>query len=163
MVRVLRFVGAGVAVGALSCGAVSSSASASLGGGGRVGPNQVFAGLVNGKFADARVLVVCPGPAGGTGRALAHQTLEVTRAVPTPVGAGFTGAKATSIVAQVGPATATAGTVRFTRYLVKMQFPTNVPVPCGGTGIVTFTPEPGSPTARLATVTVDYANIAATG
>ena len=160
MVRTLAtMIGVGVTVGALS--GVAPSGASTPPAPGQIAPNQIFAGLVNGKFSDAIVKVACPLPIrpGETGRALRGQSLEV---VAPPVIAqqfGDTGAKGTSVVAQVSPPSSVTSGVRFTRYGVKKEFPTTVPVPCSGTGVVSFTPLPGSRTARTATATVTYANI----
>jgi hypothetical protein len=149
-------IGALVVVTAMSTGGVAAAA------GGRVGPDQIFVGLVNGTSVGAVVKVVCPGPSNVMGRALPGQTLAVSRAAAVAATAGDTGANGRRIVATVEPAIGTAGAVVFGRYDVTKPFPTTVPVPCGGAGIVRFTPAPGGPGARPATVTVEYVNLAAT-
>jgi len=137
-------------------GALASPAAPS-----RIRPHQSFAGLVNGKAQDAVVKVVCPGPA-STGRALPGQTLAVTRAAAVASNSGYTGSRSRAIAATVGGSGAVVS-VLFKQYNQPAEFPTNVPLPCGGMGIVVFTPVPGSPGARSATVRVEYANVATTG
>jgi hypothetical protein len=66
-------------------------------------------------------------------------------------------------VANVGPAASAAETIRFAKYDHPQPFPTNIPVPCSGTGAVVFFPVPGSHGGYPATVTVSYANVAVSG
>lgn len=144
-------------LGAGALGGVAAAATPTPGG---IGPHQPFAGEVNGRMAHAVVQVVCPGPAVTHGRALAGQTLEVVPAPAISTSGGNTGAKGDRIVAQIGPSAAAVGAVVFTRYGEPEPFPTDVPVPCGGTGLVRFVPEPSGAGAHAATVTVTYANVA---
>jgi hypothetical protein len=139
-----------------------TSALASSVGPTQVGPYQYFEGLVNGTLQNATVQVVCPGPVGTTGRALPGQTLAVTWLPVISVNSGFTGAKGRAIATNVGPPTSAAPTILFTSYNSPAAFPTDVPVPCGGTGVVVFSPLPQSKGARPATVTVSYVNVATT-
>jgi hypothetical protein len=44
-------------------------------------------------------------------------------------------------------------------YGVKAEIPTGIELPCYGTGKVAFVPQPTSPTARTAYVTVTYESI----
>lgn len=134
------------------------AAAAATVGPGRVAPNQVFSGVVNGQTNDAVVTVVCPGP-GTTGRALPGQTLEVIMPEVISINSGNTGAKGRRIVAEVGSVASTRGLVTFTRYDAPKPFPTDVPVPCGGTGTISFVPLPNGAGAKAATVTVTYANV----
>src|SRR5207247_1836768 len=46
--------------------------------------------------------------------------------------------------------------VQFTHYGVAQSIPTSLELPCAGQGLVIFSPEPSSSTARPATVTVNY-------
>ena len=161
MTRTIFRVAGGVAVAlALTAACLTSGtgALASSVGPTKVGPNQYFAGVVNGKLQDATVKVVCP-PIGTVGRALPGQTLSVTWLPVVASNFGYTGSKAHAILANVGPGPSATDIVRFTRYNKPQAFPTNVPVPCGGTGLVVFTPVPGSKGAFPGTVTVSYANI----
>ncbi|MEY9928246.1 hypothetical protein ABH926_002885 [Catenulispora sp. GP43] len=125
-------------------------------------PNTAFVGLVNGKTADAVVTVVCPGPVTSTsvGHPIAGQTAEVRSIVPPVTPAGFTGSQGRQILAGFTPASATTQAIVFDSYFAPAAIPTTWLVPCGGSGTMTFTPEPTSPTARSYTVTVTFLNIA---
>jgi len=129
----------------------------------KIGPHQFFAGEVNGMIENATVKVVCPGPGGTVGRALPGQTLAVTSPLVIASNFGNTGSRGRRILANVGPAASAAQTIVFRYYDKPKAFPTNIPVPCSGTGILTFIPLPNSPGAQAATVTVTYANVAASG
>lgn len=130
-----------------------------------VGPDQYFAGQVNGKEANAVIEVACPGPA-SSGAPLAGQTVAVQLVLPSSSSAiGFTGSAATSINAWLSwptPAVVPPPVkiATFTSY-GSLPIPTNISVPCSGTGVVTFVPTPGSSTSRSATVSVTFVNIAA--
>ncbi|HLN18147.1 MAG TPA: hypothetical protein VK277_15520 [Acidimicrobiales bacterium] len=157
--RALRLAaGAAVAVGSVLVAALPASAGF---GNGKIGPHQFFIGLVNGQSSDAVVQVVCPGPEGLTGRALGGQTFTVLSPTAIPNPAGYTGTAAHGIVAYFAPVPASAkGTVRFTHYGVTKTIPTNIPLPCSGAGLVTFAPEPSSPTAVSYNVAVTFVNVA---
>lgn len=155
--------GISLALASIATGfATGPLASASTVGPTKVEPHQHFAGLVNGKLENATVKVVCAGPS-STGRALPGQTLEVTSPLVIATNFGYTGSRGRSISASVSPASAAAPTVTFHKYNVPAAFPTNVALPCGGTGLVIFAPLPGSHSAKSATVTVSYANVATRG
>jgi hypothetical protein len=124
----------------------------------RVGPHQFFVGEVNGRFSDATVKVICPGPS-TVGHALPGQTLAVSAPPVVLQNSGNTGANGRRIVAVIGPVASTAGTVVFTRYDEPKPFPTTVTVPCGGTSVIRFVPVPGGPGAKAATVTVAWVNM----
>ena len=123
----------------------------------RIGPDQVFTASVNGSFGikgPATIRVACLGPvrAGATGHPNAGQTVEAFR--PEVVGThhGFTGPRATSIVAFFGappPGSknrdGAATTVTFHRYGTPGAIPTSLVLPCSGTGQVSFVPLPMSP------------------
>jgi len=128
----------------------------------KIGPHQFFAGVVNGKVQDAIVKVVCPGAA-NTGHALPGQTISVTQATAVAANFGYTGATGRSIAATVGPPASAGDTLLFTAYNQVAEFPTNIPLPCGGTGLVIFSPVKGGKGAKSATVTVAYANVGAGG
>ena len=140
-----------------------TSALASTVGPAKIGPHQFFAGEVNGMIENAIVKVVCPGPGGTVGRALPGQPVAVTSPLVIASNFGYTGSRGTRILANVGPAASAAETIIFRYYDKPKAFPTNIPVPCGGTGVLTFIPLPGSPGARPSTLTVTYANVAAGG
>ncbi|WP_042364123.1 hypothetical protein [Streptacidiphilus neutrinimicus] len=123
-----------------------------------IGPNQFFTGLVDGASTDAAIQMACFGPvtAGETGHPLPGQTVEV---LPAPasgtVDVGYTGSAATDVVVNFGPVSTTPP-VTLGFYAVKVAIPTSLVLPCAGTGTVAFVPEPGSATARSATLTVRY-------
>ncbi|WP_042416553.1 hypothetical protein [Streptacidiphilus anmyonensis] len=123
-----------------------------------IGPDQFFTGLVNGATADAAIQMACYGPVttGETGHPLPGQTVEV---LPSPasgtVDVGYTGSAATDVVVNFGPVSTTPP-VTLGFYAVKAAIPTSLVLPCSGTGTVAFVPEPGSATARPATLTVRY-------
>ncbi len=137
----------------------------------KIHAHQYFGGSVNGSIGTpvpAVIKVVCPGPAtlGQRGHPLAGQTVEVGLSLATVPNPGYTGRYATTIGVFFGPpppATAGPGQVSFTRYLVPKAIPTSLSLPCSGTGTVAFLPFPESPpTSRSTSVTVEYANVAAT-
>lgn len=161
MIRIACRLGGIVALGlALTAAGLTSGtgALASSVGPTKVGPHQYFAGQVNGDLQNATVKVVCP-PLGTVGRALPGQTLAVTWLPVIAANFGYTGSKAREILANVDPASAASDTVVFTMYNEPQAFPTDIAVPCGGTGLVVFSPLPGSQGAKPGTVTVSYANI----
>jgi hypothetical protein len=133
-----------------------------------VGPNQFFSGLVNGSngtTGPAPIQTSCIGPItpGETGHPLAGQTVEVMLASPAGSNIeGFTGSAAKSIIADLiwsptptGP-TFVEQVATFTSYYVIESIPVTITVPCGGGGVMSFMPNPGSPTARPATVQVVF-------
>ena len=115
-------------------------------------PHQPFGGLVNGRRANAIVRMACFGPIrpGETGHPFGGQTLEV---IEGPYG-GYTGSLGKSVVARFREDPSVSTT--FTHYDTPQPIPTSLNLPCGGSGLVVFSPEPDSPTARSATVTVNY-------
>ncbi|HZN73502.1 MAG TPA: hypothetical protein VFC00_17670 [Micromonosporaceae bacterium] len=124
-------------------------------------PNQYFVGVVNGKTAGATVHTACPGPATNRfGHPVSGQTLSVSLvSAPTTSNVGFTGSAGNSVAAAPVLSLANAPVV-FTEYFVAKALPTAWTVPCEGDGRISFTPLPGSPTARTAYVTVRFVNIA---
>jgi hypothetical protein len=126
-------------------------------------PNTYFAGLVNGKAADAVITVVCPGPvtANSVGHPVSGQTAEVRSVLPpstTPL--GYTGGLGREIVAGFTSASSATQALVFTSYFAPAKIPTTWLLPCGGTGVMTFVPQPTSPTARSYSLTVTFLNIA---
>ncbi len=130
-----------------------------------VGPNQYFTGTVNGHPpGQAVVYVFCPGPIspGELGRPLGNQPVEVQLAAATGAAdIGYTGSAATSIVAAFRASAATTIIANFKSYYVPVNIPTGIPVPCYGTGAISFIPSPGSATAHAATLDVTFENVAA--
>jgi hypothetical protein len=154
---------AAAAFGALTLG-LSGLASAQASA--RVGPDQAFRALVNGRPghpAPVALRVACFGPIqpGQTGHPFAGQTVKVLLGATTAAGAGFTGASATSIGVFFGPPPPSAspgtGLLTLARYGVARAIPTSLLLPCAGTGQVTFVPLPMSPpTSRAAVVPVRF-------
>ena len=111
-------------------------------------PHQQFGGLVNGRGANATVALACFGASrpGHKGHPMGGQTLEV---IQGPYG-GDTGSRGTSIVARFreDPSEVVVQAAQ--------PMPTSLLLPCAGSGLVVFSPEPDSPTAKAATVTVNY-------
>lgn len=126
-------------------------------------PNTYFVGLVNGRAADAVITVMCPGPitANSVGHPISGQSAEVRSVVPpstTPL--GYTGGFGRQITAGFTSASSAQQTLVFTSYFAPAKIPTTWLLPCGGTGTMTFVPQPTSPTARSYSLTVAFANIA---
>lgn len=132
-----------------------------------IGPNEFFAGLVNGSDGITSPAVIssgCIGPIvqGETGHPLPGQTVEVELAQP-PVSsaAGYTG-NASSITAFLTwPASSVSApelVATFTSYYVAEPIPVTLTVPCGGQGEVSFVPVPASTpsTGHPATVQVTF-------
>jgi hypothetical protein len=132
----------------------------------RVGPDQNFRALVNGRaFVTAPVVIrmACFGPVvpGQTGHPMAGQSVKVVLGAGIASDAGFTGSGATTIGVFFGapPPIPSVGTGLLTlnRYGVARAIPTSTTLPCAGTGAVTFVPLPMSPpTSRAAVVRVRF-------
>jgi hypothetical protein len=149
---------------------VVASAGAAVPPQGKVGPNQYFGALVNGRNdvgGPVTIRMACFGAVrpGQKGHPMAGQTVEVFRPeVIVLHHSGYTGKNATSIVAFFGPPpptavppTASATTVTFKKDGVNKPIPTSLLLPCSGTGTVYFVPLPMSPPkSHPATVRVSY-------
>jgi hypothetical protein len=152
-----------LAVTAALSGAASGVASAAAL---RVGPDQAFGALVNGRSGHAAPVAIrmaCFGPTvpGQLGHPMGGQSVRVVLRGTSASAAGFTGADATTIGVFFGPPPPTAapgsGLVSLNRYGVARAIPTSLLLPCIGTGLVTFVPLPMSPpTSRTAVVPVTY-------
>src|ERR1700680_3765688 len=131
-----------------------------------IGPNEFFTGLVNGHPPGlAFIDVVCPGPVypGETGRPLGNQTVEVEPAAAVgTTDLGYTGSASSITALLVTPSPTTLPVVigSFTSYFVKDYIPTNIRVPCSGSGVVRFVPSPASAAGRAATLQVIFVDIA---
>ena len=156
LVTAAKLLAVSTALSVLFAGAAGAAGAQPFGG--KVRPNQVFAGVVNGQQVNAVIKVVCP-VSGTTGRILHGQNWEVTLPEVISINDGNTGALGTSIVATLGPS-AVAKAVVFKTYNHPKPLP-NIPVPCSGSGKAIFTPAPGSPSAKAAVVNVTFANVAA--
>jgi hypothetical protein len=128
-----------------------------------IGPNEYFTGLVNGHPPGAATVnVVCPGPESKTGHPEQKQPVEVVPMQPaSTTDLGYTGSKGRAITASLGVAAAVIKLASFSGYYVPVYIPTKIVVPCSGTGTVRFTPAPTSKTAKTATLTVTFVNVAA--
>jgi hypothetical protein len=128
-----------------------------------IGPKQYFTGLVNNHPPGAATInVVCPGPEGKTGHPEQNQPVEVVPTKPTSTNdVGYTGSKGRAITATLGPSTAVINIAKFSGYYAPANIPTKILLPCSGTGTIRFTPSPTSKTARAATLTVTFVNVAA--
>jgi len=137
----------------------------------KIGPNQYFAGVVNGTDGNTIVLIpihmACFGPLtpGETGHPLDGQTLAVHALFPptTATTLGKTGQDWTIDVFFGGPPPAAiraltsrsaATTVSFSRYDKMKALPTSLTLPCGGTGTVWFVPIPVVPPSQAEAVHV---------
>lgn len=127
-----------------------------------ISPNTYFEGLVNGKTADAVVTVVCPGPITPTsvGHPVSGQTAEVRNGLTPVATSGYTGSAGDEIIAGFTSPAASTQAIVFKAFFAPAAIPTTWSVPCGGSGTMTFVPEPTSPTARSYTVKVTFLNIA---
>lgn len=153
--RVPRRLAAPAVACALAAGLLTASGAAASG---RIGPNQHFIGLVNGKHAGAVIYVVCAGPAGGTGPVAGGQTVAVKR---VRSGGGDTGAGGGVVYARITP----SSIVEMRRYGQSESIPSSTQVPCQGTGVVTFStcplPQPCGAGAKVDSVPVEYVNLGA--
>jgi hypothetical protein len=133
-----------------------------------IGPNQFFAGLVNGNTGPAIIRMACFGPVfpGEKGHPMAGQTLEVKFLGKIPPAqitrdVGFTGSAGHEVGVFFGPpppggAASTGGPVIFARYGVTKPIPTSILLPCGGSGSVPFIPIPVVGGSHEAVVSVSF-------
>jgi hypothetical protein len=99
-----------------------------------IGTNERFSGLVNGERDGAVVYTVCGGPTweGRRGPVASGQTFTVT---PDALGDGDTGSHSSAVFVQPDTNWFVA---QIQTYDVPVAFPTDVDVPCDGSGTVTF-------------------------
>lgn len=124
-----------------------------------IGPNNYFVGLVNNTTGPATVQMACVGPVvpGQTGHPLAGQTVKALPVTPpTSTITGYTGTAATAIAVTFATPASVGTPIVLHDWAVSAPIPTTLVLPCSGTGLVTFTPIPTSPTAKAATVTVNF-------
>ena len=145
----------------LALGPVAARAAAQA----PVGPKQRFLGVVNGSPTRAVIRMACFGPITPwqLGHPMAGQHLGVTnrpRPVASTLAVGFTG-EASAIAAYArfdsplaSPVVPRLGVFRF--YDEPQKLSTDALLPCGGQGRVVFEPIDGGPTARPATVAVEF-------
>lgn len=131
----------------------------------KIGPDQPFIGLVNGKSSDATIVMACLGPItpGETGHPVGNQTVEVETASTVAATDGYTGSAGTQIDALFSaPVSSNVNPpIEFTSYFVKELIPTTDVLPCSGSGVVSFVPLPTSATARGYAVSVTFVDIIA--
>lgn len=141
--------------------AVVPAAAASAG---TIGPKQYFTGLVGGKSTGATIGVLCAGAA-AVGHPLPDQTVAVKQVFPPVTSTiGYTGLTADSIQAWLSWPTPTPVpdpvlVATFTSYNTA-AIPVDITVPCGGTGTMSFIPNPDDG-GRASTVQVTFLNIGA--
>jgi hypothetical protein len=142
-----RGLGSRIAVtSALALIAVGTLATASPAQAVAVGPQQYFVGQVFGATKQSVIDVACAGPA-TTGHPVAGQTVEVALILPpVTTTAGYTGTQAVEIDAALiypsGPVLVKTPIATFTQYFLKLPIPTSITVPCGGSGVMSFSPYP---------------------
>jgi hypothetical protein len=125
-------------------------------------PNTYFSGLVNGLPAQGQIQVVCA-TAAAVGHPAPGQSVEaVVASTVAGANAGYTGTAAHALTVQIATESANPvtpiGTVSLigvlTGFYENLAIPTTITLPCTGTGVVSFSPTPTSPTAQVATVQV---------
>ncbi|MBO3749194.1 hypothetical protein J5X84_24210 [Streptosporangiaceae bacterium NEAU-GS5] len=122
-----------------------------------IGPDEVFTALVNGRTGQSVINVTCDSTK--SGHPVAGQTVEVLAgAVTGPLSAslGFTGATAKEIGAAVGVVEGPIPPIHLLAYGRSATIPVSTVVPCGGSGVVSFIPQPNSSTAIPALVRVTF-------
>ena len=130
-----------------------------------IGPRQYFAGQVFGDTAQSVINVAC-GPVQLSGHPAPGQTVDVTQLLP-PVSttAGYTGDLAVeidaSLILPTSPASGGVPIATFTQYSQKLPIPTSITVPCGGTGVMSFSPYPLD-SGKASNVQVTFISLAVT-
>jgi hypothetical protein len=127
-----------------------------------VGPHQYFVGEVNGKSTLSAIEVGCIGPvtAGQTGHPVAGQFIDVMPMQSSATNdVGYTGESADRITVDFGEPVSSSGPIVLSSYAVRLAIPTNLDLPCSGSGEVAFNPAPTSATARPSLVKVTYESI----
>lgn len=140
-----------------------SGASGAVAGPLPIAPHQVFLGQVNGSSSGAVIRVACGGPmAAGTGHPVSGQTVAVVPELAVPVGArpGYTGESADHILVYYGNSTAAEPYITLDSYYETAEIPTDVFMPCTGTGRIVFNPWPTSSTSGSGFITVTYESVA---
>ena len=156
----------GAALGVATVGlATGGVASASPNSGNRIGPHQHFYGLVNGKPSDAALTEVCT-INGKHAALLSGQWADVRRAAVSASTEGYTG-NSSAIEVELAYAHGNIGVIELLgtlrHYGQKMTLGSNVSVPCGGTGVLSFTPTGSGGHARSYSITVSFDNVSAIG
>ena len=136
-----------------------------------VGPNQFFTGaelgpISTGTAAKDVIFVDCPAAA-STGHPVPGQSVEVNLAATITAPYGFTGADATSIEADLiwsqanPPITVDEPIANLTAYATPEPIPTDIVVPCSGSGVLSFVPQPGSSNSISYTLYIGFESIGA--
>jgi hypothetical protein len=122
-----------------------------------VKPGVFFTGVVNGQTSGAQITVVCSTTA-DVGHPAPGQSVEAITAATTAAATGYTGTVGTSLTVQIttagGAVTTTSLIGVLNNFYELLAIPTDLTLPCSGTGVVSFAPTPTSPTAVTATVAV---------
>jgi hypothetical protein len=164
-----RFAAVGATLAMLVTGATTVAAASPAAASTKIGPNQFFSGLVNGKRGRLRPVTIhmaCFGAIkpGQEGHPMAGQTVEVIPASgPADVAedVGFTGPKGNEVGAFFGalppsPPSTSGGAVIFGYYGVMKAIPTTELLPCAGAGTISFVPLPVLPGGSIADVHVVF-------
>jgi hypothetical protein len=153
-----------IAAAVLAVPTVASAAS----GGPAVGPDQFFTGTVvdatSTSSASSDVIVVdcVASSAAATGNPAPGQFVEVNPAPAVGAVTGFTGSAADGIEADLiwsltnPPITVDDPIASLTAYATPSPIPTDIQVPCSGTGVLSFVPQPGSATAQTYTLHITF-------
>lgn len=160
MIRVRNTASLGLAAAFAAVLAAASPAAA-----GSIGPDQYFAGDVNGHTSSpAPIEMGCFGPVtpGETGHPLAGQYAAVVppAAATTNSDVGYTGSAANAV--SISLIVTSGDIVRFiplgsvADYGTKVPIPTTLVLPCYGSAEAVFAPTPSGVGARNATLTVDF-------
>ncbi len=132
-----------------------------------VAPNMYFTGVVGNQTSPGVIVTDCVGPIvqGETGHPVGGQSVEAITASSSAADTGYTGSAAHSILVTLGVPSSTSSDVIGTtsNFFVPLAIPTTLTVPCAGSGVVTFAPQPTSPTAVSATVDVTFVSEGAAG
>jgi hypothetical protein len=152
------------AAAVLAVPAVASAAS----GGPAVGPNQFFTGSVvsvstaGPTIGDVIAVDCVASGVAATGNPAPGQFVEVNLASAAGALSGFTGSAADSISADLiwslanPPITVDDPIASLTAYATPVPIPTDIQVPCTGTGVLSFVPQPGSSTAQAYTLHITF-------
>lgn len=137
----------------------------------RIGPDQYFAGVINGTDGNTvnpiPIQMGCFGPItpGETGHPLAGQTLAVHQMFPPAPASGLGQTGNDSLIdvffgavppGAVKASNAQSKTVQFTHYDKTKKLPTSLTLPCSGTGTVYFVPVPVTPPSQSEAVPVQF-------
>jgi len=169
MSLIRRFAAAGAMLAMLVTGSTTAAVAAPAATTTKIGPNQFFSGLVNGKRGRLRPVTIrmaCFGAIqpGQQGHPMAGQTVEVIPAsgpADTARDVGFTGPNGNEVGAFFGalppsPSSSSGGAVIFGHYGVIKAIPTAELLPCAGSGTISFVPLPVLPPSSIADVPVVF-------